>query len=96
MKYRLRLHWNSTLVMDAEITGTLAYDVIRQIMVENFAGETATIARTRVPSLDRILAMGEGDQTRNSIEDETGHASYWLQRKRGPVTADENIGSTTP
>lgn len=72
MDYYIHVTWNAAVVLSGECTATVAHDLTRHFLVDQFAGKTSRDAEGQLPSLDRVLAMVPGQKFDMTVRDETG------------------------
>jgi hypothetical protein len=77
LNYRLRIHWRTTLVLDATLTATMARDILTGFAF-NFAGPTRQAYEDSLPELGVILALPQGVILEGGAEDETGSCRWVL------------------
>lgn len=80
MKYQVRLYWNTRPVLDGQSSATIAFNVIRHLMVDNFVGDTAKEGDKQCPTLRDLTNLPVGQRFAGQVGDDTGTASYWLKR----------------
>jgi hypothetical protein len=77
MHFHIGAYWNGVLVLDGNMTGVMAFEVARHCQRDNFAGTTRKAFDL---TLDKVMAMRNGDRLDLKNGDETGRSHVIIRK----------------